>query len=218
VGLARHRRRPRINAASVPMHSLHDFKQPRKTRIANGLSTTALSVSLSLARHSFLPSSFDSLITTRHSQHASSRSPPPMRGGRSAVALGCLRGTLSARCDRRAVAPLDHASRHTVLAFFAHPGRTRLAIDFTHQANPMCVGHLRSQRRGRSPFGAPRGIFRSGPVLAVVRPAFAEATAGYGTARQSLGGGAAFPPGSCVAARVIVTRRSGSLGPPRGGR
>ena len=52
----------------------------------------------------------------------------------------------------------------TRLAFFAHHGRTRRAIDLRKPGNhPACMRRLAFPATGRSPFGAPRGISGPGP-------------------------------------------------------
>jgi hypothetical protein len=212
----RHRRRPRVNAASVPGLPLHDFKQPRKRRMANG--GVGRSGRTSIAFTDFLFAicsspfvSFLSLFTAllaasfpiRHSQHTSSHSPPPMRGGRSAVALGCLRGTLSARHDRRAVASLD---------------QRRLGVEAGPMRSLRMAGEpgLRSiSQAGRAGLREASCVPSDGDArLSALRVGFLARA----RARRCLGIPSRIVRATSFAARVIVTRRSRSREPPRRGR
>jgi hypothetical protein len=100
-------------------------------------------------------------------------------------------------------------------------GRVRSAQ--TRRASPACVeASCVTRRRARSPCGAPRGISGPGPCLPLSdarlsanhqnRSSQPPPRRPLGAARHALQDRAPF------AARVIVTRRSGSREPPRRGR
>jgi hypothetical protein len=100
-------------------------------------------------------------------------------------------------------------------------GRDRYAQ--TERRSPICVeASCVTRRRARSPCGAPRGISGPGPCLPLSdarlsanhqnRSSLPPPRRPLGAARHALQDRAPF------AARVIVTRRSGSREPPRRGR
>src|ERR1700681_1480909 len=107
---------------------------------------------------------------------------------------------VSARHDRRADASLDAQTGRARLAFFAHHGRTRRAIDLRKPGKPGLHEASCVPSDGTLAFRRSTWDFWRGRVLAVVR--------------QSLQDRAP----TLYDARVIVTRRSGSREPPRCGR
>src|SRR6476646_6317361 len=91
-----HRRRPRINAASVPDFSSSRFQTAKKEFLF------AICYLLFAIRPSFL-----FLLPTHHSQRTSSRSPPPVEGrAERRWRSDACEAPVSARHDRRA-APLS---------------------------------------------------------------------------------------------------------------
>jgi hypothetical protein len=144
----------------------------------------------------------------------------PDRGACGApVALGCVRGTrLGASyaftthvnallTDAQTPLSID-TGRHDRLAFIAHPGRARPAIDFRKPGKPGFFSQNGQARRacgeascvpsdGTLAFRRSTWDFWPGPVLAVVRRSLQDRAA------------------TSFDARVIVTRRSRSREPPR---
>jgi hypothetical protein len=112
-----HRRRPRINAASVPDFSSSRFQTAKKEFLF------AICYLLFAIRPSFL-----FLLPTHHSQRTSSRSPPPIEGrAERRWRSDACEAPVSARHDRRAVASLDHAGRpEAVLGVCRVPGEPGL--------------------------------------------------------------------------------------------
>ena len=108
---------------------------------------------------SFLPYS---LLATRYSLLCSL---PPTRGVRSAGGARMHARHPSRRVMTDAQTPHRFAQTgRTRLAFIAHHGRTRRAIDLRKPGNhPACMRRLAFPATGRSPFGAPRGISGPGP-------------------------------------------------------
>ena len=102
------------------------------------------------------------------------------------------RADASSICANRANPPCVHCAPRADPACdrFAQTGQARPVLA-AHRASPTCgVRRLAFPATGRSPFGAPRGISGPGPCSPLL------------AARQSLGGGAAFPPRSCAIRRT----------------
>jgi hypothetical protein len=113
------------------------------------------------------------LFAPRYSLLACSFACPPREGrAERRWRLDACDAPRSARHDRRADASLDAQSGRARLAFVAHRGRTRRAIDFTTRASrpglreASCV-----PSDGTLAFRRSTWDFWSGPVLAVVPPA-----------------------------------------------
>jgi hypothetical protein len=117
---------------------------------------------------------------------------------------------VSACHDRHADASLDRHRPPRPACVLCAPRASPACDRFPHigQAGPICGEASCVPSDGTLAFRRSTWDFWPGPVLAVVRhppslklrrasPPQLAASAGYGTARQSLGGGAAVPPGSC---------------------
>ena len=117
---------------------------------------------------------------------------PQPRGGRSAGGARMHARHPSRRVMTDAQTPHRYAQTGRArLAFFAHHGRAPACDRFAQPGeHPACVRRLAFPATGRSPFGAPRGISGPGPCSPLL------------AAHQFLGGGAAFPPGSCAIRRT----------------
>jgi hypothetical protein len=126
---------------------------------------------------------------------------PPPRGGRSADGARMHARHPSRHAMTGMQTPLSiDTGRHDRLAFIAHPGRARPAIDFRTSGKPEMREASCVPSDGTLAFRRSTWDFWPGPVLAVVR--------------QSLQDHAP----TSFDAWVIVTRRSRSREPPRRGR
>jgi hypothetical protein len=194
--------RPRMNAASVVVPLFTSQTARRAHRPAVQLAAPKM---VGTVRKSApLPTLRNSLLASHH--HFLSTSLPSFRcplEGRAERRwrLDACDAPRSACHDRHADASLDPQPRAKPrLAFIAHRGRTRRAIDLRNRANPIASRRPAYPATGTLALRRSTWDFWPGPVRAVVRHALRDRVA------------------TSYAARVIVTRRSGSREPPRRGR
>src|SRR3981081_1117435 len=123
-----------------------------------------------------------------------------MRGTRLGIPYTRTQDARERACDRHADASSICANRANPPCVHCAPRADPACDRFaqTGQASPILREASCVPSDGTLAFRRSTWDFWPGPVLAVVRPASAEASAGIGAARQSLGDGAAVPPGLCV--------------------
>ena len=130
------------------------------------------------------------LFATPSSLPSVSIRPPPMRSVRSAGGARMPARAPVWRVVTDAQTPLSIGSRANPPCVHGAPRASPWSRSISQTGEPVCVRRLAFPATGRSPFGAPRGISGPGPCSPLL------------AAHQVLGGGAAFPPGSCAIRRT----------------